>query len=138
MSEKRVHWQPIGALPMIASMVDDWLDEVEEQYANLDVCRSKPYVLDEQTVGRIIKLYSAQAADIWIFEEQFSRWRSLNLTPQRCQKVDCMTAQILAISERITAILALAEVLKRGTIESVLAKSDLELGLEGLLGNSML
>jgi hypothetical protein len=33
----------------------------------------------------------------------------------------------------LTNILALAEEIKQGTIEQVLAKSDLELGLEALL-----
>jgi hypothetical protein len=38
------------------------------------------------------------------------------------------------IGERITTILVLVEELKECTIETVLAKSDLELGLEFLLG----
>jgi hypothetical protein len=29
-SEKRVHWQPIGALPLIGSMIDGLQDEVEK------------------------------------------------------------------------------------------------------------
>jgi hypothetical protein len=48
--------------------------------------------------------------------------------------VDRLAAQIPTIRERITAILALAEELKGGTIEAVLAKSDAELGREFLLG----
>ena len=46
--------------------------------------------------------------------------------------MDRLAAQIPTIRERIKGILALAEELKGGTIESVLAKSDLELGLEVL------
>jgi hypothetical protein len=38
------------------------------------------------------------------------------------------------IQERIKAILALAEGLKKGTIETVLSKSDFDLGLDILLG----
>ena len=138
MSEKKVQWQPISALPLIGSMIDDFLDEVEKQYANLHACRSKPHVLDDHTVGRVIKLYSAQAEDLWLYEEQLSRWKSLNLTPPQCQQVDRLAAQIPTIRQRIATILALAEELKRGTIESVLAKSDLELGLEALLGKRKL
>jgi hypothetical protein len=136
--EKRVQWQPISALPLIGSMIDDFLDEVEKQHANLHARRSKPHVLDDHTVGRVIKVYSAQAEDLWLYEEQLSRWKSLNLTPPQRQEVDRLAAQIPTIRERIAAILALAEELKKGTIESVLAKSDLELGLEALLGNRKL
>jgi hypothetical protein len=61
--------------------------------------------------------------------------------------VDRLAAQIPTIRERITAmpadgmddkIRALAEELKGSTIENVLAKSDLELGLEVLLGKRKL
>ena len=134
MSEKRVHWQPISALSLMGSMIDGLLDEVEKQYANLQACRPKPYVLDNDTVNRVIEVYSAQAGDVWLYEEQLSRWRNLNLTPAQREEVDRLAAQIPTIREWITAILVLAEELKGGTIETVLAKSDLELGLEWLLG----
>jgi hypothetical protein len=133
-SEKRVNWQPISALPLIGSMIDGLLDEVEKQYANLQACRLKPYVLDNYTVARVIQVYSAQADDVWLFETQLYRWRNLNLTPAQGEEVDRLAAQIPTIRERITAILALAEELRGGTIETVLAKSDLEGGLELLLG----
>jgi hypothetical protein len=136
--EKRVHWQPVSALPLIGFMIDGEYDDVEKQYENLHACRSKPHVLDEHIVGRVIKVYSAQAEDLWLYEEQLSRWKSLNLTRPQREEVDRLAALIPTIRERVTTILALAEELKRGTLESVLAKSDLELGLEALLGNRKL
>lgn len=33
--QQKVNWQPISALPPIASMIDGLLDEVEKQFANL-------------------------------------------------------------------------------------------------------
>jgi len=115
-------------------MIDGLLDEAEKQYANLEACRSKPHVLDDYTAHRVTKVYSDQAEDLLLYEEQLSRWKSLNLdTPQR-QEVDRLAAQVPTIRERITAILALAEELKKGTIETVLAKSDFEIGMEFLLG----
>jgi hypothetical protein len=45
-------------------MIDGLLDEVEKHYANLQACRLKPHVLDNDTVGRIIEVYSAQADDV--------------------------------------------------------------------------
>ena len=47
-----------------------------------------------------------------------------------------LAEQIPTIKERIAAILALAEELKGGTIETILAKSDLEVGLEWFLRKS--
>lgn len=134
MSEKRVNWQPISALPLIGSMIDGLLDEVEKQAANLQACQLKPHVLDRDTVERIIQVYSTQADDVRLYKEQICRWRNLNLTPAQREEVERLAAQIPTIRARITAILALAEELKGGTIETVLAKTDLELGFEWLLG----
>jgi hypothetical protein len=45
-----------------------------------------------------------------------------------------MEQEALALKETLTKILDLAEELKKGTIDSLLRKSDLEVGLESLLG----
>jgi hypothetical protein len=50
-SEKRANWQPISALSLIGSMIDSLLDEMENHYANLQACRLKPHVLDNDTVA---------------------------------------------------------------------------------------
>jgi len=133
-STPKVNWQPISALPLIGSMIDGLLDEVEKQNANLEAGRAKPYVFDHYTIGRVLKVYSDHAEDLWLYEGQLTRWKALNLTPSQRQEVDRLAAQIPTIRERITAILALAEELKGGTIETIMAMSDLELGLEVLLG----
>ncbi len=134
-SQPRLNWQPISALPLIASMIDGLLDEVEQQYENLQSCRPQPHVLDDYTVGRVIKVYTDQAGDVGLYAEQLSRWSGLNLTPSQRREVVRLSEQIPRIRERISAILALADELKGGTIETVLGKSDLEVGIEFLLGN---
>lgn len=133
-SQPKINWQPINALPLIASLIAGLLDEVEKQYANLQASRPKSYVLDYDTLGRVIEVYATQADDVRLYEEQLSRWKPLNLTPSQRQEVNRLSEQIPTIKERITAILALAAELKGGTIETIFAKSDFEAGLEWLLG----
>jgi hypothetical protein len=129
-----IHWQPIESLSLIRSMVDGLLDETEKQHANLESCRSKPHVLDDYTVDRFIKVYTDQAGDLRLYEEQLCRWKKLELDRVQRREVERLAAQVPTIRERIKAILALAEELKKGTIETVLSKSDFDLGLEILLG----
>ena len=69
-------------------MIDGLLDEVEKQYANLEACRSKPHVLDNHTVTRVSKVYSDQAEDLLLYEEQLSRWKNLNLNSAQRREVD--------------------------------------------------
>jgi hypothetical protein len=137
-STPKVNWQSISALPLISSMIDGLLDEVEQQYRDLQSCRLQPHVLDDYTVGRVIKVYTDQADDVVLYAEQLSRWNQLNLTPSQRQEVDRLSEEIPRIRERISAILALAAELKGGTIETVLGKSHLEVGLEFLLGKRKL
>jgi hypothetical protein len=133
-SPPKVNWQPISALPLIGAMIDGLLDKVEQQYENLQSCRPQLHVLDDYTVDRVIKVYTDQAGDVGLYAEQLSRWNRLNLTLAHRQEVARLLRQTPRIRERISAILTLAAELKGSTIETVLGKSDLEVGLEFLLG----
>ncbi len=46
------HWQPITALPLIASLIDGELADGQEHHASLLAVRDRLYVLDDATVER--------------------------------------------------------------------------------------
>jgi len=125
----QINWQLIESLPLIGSMVDGLLDEAERQYANLAACRSKPHVLDDYTVDRVLKVYSDQAEGVDLYEEQLARWSKLDVGSTQRRELARLSAKIPAIRARIAEILTLAKELKQGTIETILAKSDYELRL---------
>ena len=134
-SHPEPNWQPISQLPLLASMVDGVLANSEEQHETFAHVRAKPHVLDDEIVNRAIHLYQAQLDDLWFYEEQFARWRKEPLTAGQRQEVNRLAAQLPRIRELSEAILALLDEIKRGTINRILEKSDLELGLEFLLRN---
>jgi hypothetical protein len=72
-SPPKVNWQPISALPLIGSMIDGLLDEVEKQYGNLPSCRPQPHVLGDYSVDRVIKVYTERAGDVGLYQEQLFR-----------------------------------------------------------------
>src|ERR1700751_2386466 len=76
-----------------------------------------------------IKLKEVTASDLFRRLNSYSKQLSVG---QR-HEVDRLTEQVGRCRIVIDSILSLAEQLKQGTIEKVLAKSDLELGLEFLL-----
>ncbi len=127
------NWQPITQLPLIATVIDGMLEAAEEQAQTLQQARPKPYVLDDDTVGRVIAVFTTQQDDLWLFEEQLRRWEAQELTDVQRREIGRLTSQLGQLREVIAAILALADELKSGTIEQVLAKSDAQLGLEALL-----
>jgi hypothetical protein len=118
-------WHPISALPMFAEVMDGQLKDVEEQYTTLQEARERPHVLDDHTVNRVIRVYTTTLNDMHLFEEQLDRWKESDLTEAQDREVNHVKGQIRRIRTVVTSILELAEELKRGTIDAVLAKSDL-------------
>ena len=127
------HWQPLTALPLIASLIDGELADAQEHHATLLSVRDRPYVLDDATVERSLKLHTEQRDFLGVFAEQLARWRHEQPTITQRRELDRLEGQIERLRKVLSDILALAEELQQGTIERVLAKSDLELGIEALL-----
>jgi hypothetical protein len=126
------HWQPLAALPLIASLIEGELADGQEHHAALLAVRDRPYGLDDATVERSITLHAEQRDFLWVFAEQLARWRHKQPTDAQRRELDRLEEQIERLRAVLTNILALAEELKQGTLERVLAQSDLELGLEAL------
>ena len=116
-------------------MIDGMLQDAEEHYQTLLQAPPKPHVLDDYTVGRVFEVFGRQKDDLFLFEEQLARWKMDKLSVGQRDEVDRLTEQLGRCRTVIASILSLAEQLKQGTIEKVLAKSDLELGLEFLPRN---
>ncbi len=134
MSETRTpQWHRISSLPMIATHIDEMLEEAVEQLTLLQEAIPKPYVLDDYTVNRVVKVFTTQQNDLWLFDEQLQRWGTTSLTSNQAQEVARLVTQMKRVRETVSNILVLANDLKEQTIEKQLAKSDLQVGLESLL-----
>lgn len=127
------HWQPLTALPLIASLIDGELADGQAHQANLLSVRDRPHVLDDATVERNIKLHTEQQDFLGVFAEQLERWRHELPTDAQRRELDRLKGQLDRLRAVLEDILKLAAELKQGTIERVLAKSDLELGIEALM-----
>jgi hypothetical protein len=117
----------ISSLPLIASHIDEWLQNSEEQYATLLPARERPHVLDDYTAGRVIEVFTEQKNDLWRWEEQLWRWKNDDLTGDERQEVERLDGQLAKVRGVIDSILALAEALSEGAIEKFLRKAMLSL-----------
>jgi hypothetical protein len=85
-------------------------------------------------VARIIRVHQDQADDLVLFQNQAGRWNAVpGLTPAQRAAVREYEAAIGELRRLNAEVLAAAEQLKPVTIEALLAKSDLEAGIEALL-----
>jgi hypothetical protein len=132
--KQQPHWQPISALPLLAESVDGMLESAEEQLPNLQAAQSKPHVMDDYTVGRVTAVYTGQRNDLWIYKQQLTRWEKTQLTLAQRQEVERLKGQVTRLREVLQELLSIAADLKEKTIEKVLGKSDLEVGLDVLTG----
>lgn len=125
-------WLGIEDLGLVASMLGAQVQGAREQHETL--LKARPYVLDDHTVRRLVQVWGDTRDDLWLYDTQLDRWSAEALTPAQRHEVGRLRLQAAALRESVEAILALSARLKDQTIERLMAKSDLELGVEWLLG----
>ena len=129
-----LNYQPISKLPTFAWSIDGWVKNLEEQYQTLIPAKLKPHVLDDHTISRVFEVIGKQKDDVWMWEDQLKQWQKTKLNEPQREEVRRLSDQINRVKELINTILTLADELKESTIEKVLAKDDIELAMEFLMG----
>ncbi|MGB3766536.1 MAG: hypothetical protein WA947_08250 [Phormidesmis sp.] len=134
MPQPTPNWQPLSMLPTMAEMVSGILDEVSTQIRSLRAAQEKPHVLDDYTIGRVLKVYGEQQDFLWVYEGQLERWQKESLNTTQRQQTEQMAAQVAQLKSGLTEVLAIARDLKDKTIESVMGKSNEEIMADILSG----
>jgi hypothetical protein len=130
-----VNWQPISQMPLIASMIDDSLNDTREHLETLTEARTRPHVLDDATIDRVDQVHTEQMEYVDIYARQIARWRTEKPSVAQTLDLDRMEKQNHQLRAVTAEVLALAAgELRKGTINRVLAMSDLELGIQALIG----
>lgn len=130
---KEAHFYGLNMLPLYVEMSEGQLEASQEQLKNLRMAKSKPHILDEATVNRVIKLHRSQNADNWVFFEQCKKWRNDNPSEEQLRLIAQIEKSAAQLEMVNLEILALAESFKGKTIESIMGKDDFELGFDWLL-----
>ena len=80
------------------------------------------------------RVHREQLQFVDIYAEQLRRWRGQGPSAARRQELDRLEEKNRHLRQTTTAVLTLATELRKGTIDRVMTMSDLELGLQTLLG----
>jgi hypothetical protein len=126
-------WDSLSMLDALTTHVEQSVTMVREQRSTLEKARVTPGVLDRATVARVKRVFGQKAEDAEMFAEQGRRWAAGGTTPTQRNQLECYAALVTELQHETTAILALADELAKGAIETVLTKSDVELGVEAFL-----
>ena len=124
----------VTALPLIAELLDGFLNDGKEQLQTLTEAKDRPHLLDDDTVDRVKKVYTAQLDDLWIFDEQLARWNRGRLSVSQRKEVDRLVEVAGRLRKRLTEILDLSAELREGTIDRIMEKSDAEVAMEIMSG----
>jgi hypothetical protein len=132
-------WQPVAAVGMLTAVVAEQLEHTRTQLALMEQARpARPdaRILDDDTVSETLRVYGQMAHDYReLFAEQGRRWQAdAALSATTRTQVDAYAELVEAHLRALDDILALTREIQGHTIEKIMAKSDLELGIEALLG----
>ena len=92
-------------------------------------------MLDDATIDRVEQVHTEQMEFVDIYTQQISRWRTEKPSAAQARELDRMETQNQQLREVTADVLALAGELRKGTIDRIMGMSDLELGLQTLLGS---
>ena len=133
-SSERVNWQPISQMPLVASMIDGALSDTVDHLQTLTKARAQPHVLDDAIIDRVERVHREQLQFVDIYAEQLRRWRDESASTAQRRELDRLQEQNRLLRQITTEVLTLATELRKGTIDRIMAMSDLELCLQALLG----
>jgi hypothetical protein len=133
-SSEPVNWQPISQIPLVAGLIDGALSDTRDHIQTLAKARAQPHVLDDATIDRIERFHSEQLEFVYIYAEQIRSWRAEDPSAAQTLELDRLEKQNRHLRQVTMDVLALAHELRKGTIDHIMAMSDLELGLQALLG----
>ncbi|HME26409.1 MAG TPA: hypothetical protein VKI44_34650, partial [Acetobacteraceae bacterium] len=115
-------------------MIDGALSNTADHIQTLTKARAQPHVLDDATIDRVERVHREQLEFVDIYAEQLRRWRAQGPSAAQRQELVRLEEKNRHLRQVTTDVLTLATELRKGTIDRIMAMSDLELGLQALLG----
>ena len=126
------NWYGLNMLSLYVEMSDGRLEASFQQLMNLQKVQSRSHVFDVQLLHRIIKSYTSQNADNWVFFEQCKKWREQNPNEEQLAFISQVEKSAYELEQVNFQILKLANALTSKTIDGVLAEKPSVIGLESL------
>lgn len=129
--------QSISILPLSIRMNAEQIANTREVQANLQSIRERPHLMDDETIDRILKLYTeAKAQGIPAMQAHLVHWRKTRPSAQQTKQLDHFAEQLTELQTGCDLVLAAATEIRKGTIDRVMAMSDEALGLANLRGET--
>ena len=133
-TKRQPHWLSLDKLPLFTHLVTGMLQDTEKLLPLFHQAKEQPWGLDDATVNRTIKLYTERLDILADNQEQIERWRNGTLTTQQKQAIDKLANQTAQTKKAVTQLLAIAEEIKKNTIDRILRRDEVALAIDVLSG----
>lgn len=117
-------------LPTYLVMSQKQLLASEGQLQILEKGEQQPHLLNDALMDRAIKVHTEQNAMLWVPIEQCRKWHEQSPNQEQLVDIDQVESNFKKLIDVNEQIIALAKEIKKGTIDSIMRKSDFEIGLE--------
>ena len=135
--KKEPNFQPLSMILTVFMVEKGLLDSSKQQLENIKAVENKPHVLDDEIIKRSLRLYTEQNEDTKVVFEQCKRWREENPSEEQLTKIEEIEEIATELVQVNNEILAIMNRCKEQTIERLLEKEDLEVGLEYIVSKMM-
>ncbi len=133
--EQEQNFYPISEIGFIGSLIDERVHDFDQLRRDLSRAQDQPHMLDDATVDRIHLVHTESLELASSFDNQLDRWSGLGtLTPGQRAEVSRLQQQMVRYRDGCQHIIAMAEGLKKDTIDAILRMSDEEVGRAVLSG----
>jgi hypothetical protein len=134
MTSQKIHWLPLSQLPLFTTLVEGMCQDTRQMYPLFLQAKDKPWVMDDATIERTIRLYTERLEMLPTHTEQIARWRKERLTTRQTQELDRLEKATVETQELVQRIIDMATAMQAYTIDKILAKEPGELALDVLSG----
>lgn len=125
---------PITKFASLHTNLEGLLDAGNELLKSLEVAKSKPHVLDDAIVANIKRVYTDQQKEIKKYENVLTQWLKEKQTEQQKKQLKAFKSTLQAVINMNKQVFFLIDFFEEHTIEKILMKEDLQLGMDLLTG----
>ena len=126
------NWQPIEMLPVMNEAIEDMYESSKALINSLETARSKPHVLDDETVNRVIRVHSEQLELNPVYLEQMKRWENEINDAESSKQLAENERKLVELQSIDVLILGIATEISGSTIDEILQMDDVELAIKSL------
>lgn len=126
------NWYPTSEIGYFTDIVREGISITLGQIELFAPALEQPYRLDDATVDHATRVYENQREQQVLFRNQGDRWAGEVVSAAEKAALATYVAALDELDRLTDDVLSICATLSGQTIEKLLAKSDLEVGLEAL------